>query len=113
MRLEYGELEYYKKMERNREGVGGVSIFTQTYYTGILSFCVVFFTLTLLYVYICYVRGKVDHAVSLKKGRIIIKTLLDANIIRNIISNIFHFNVGFFEVFVIYSILESNFFNFF
>ena len=36
-----------------------------------------------------------------------IKALLDANVICNIITNIFHFDVGFFEVLVIYSILES------
>ena len=35
-----------------------------------------------------------------------IKALLDANIIRNIITNIFYFNVCFFEVLVIYPILE-------
>ena len=38
---------------------------------------------------------------------ILVKALLDANIIRNIITNIFHFNVGFFKVLLIYSILES------
>ena len=39
--------------------------------------------------------------------------MLDANIIRNIITNIFHFNVGFFEVLLklIYSILESKIFD--
>ena len=46
-------IRYYKRWKETGKGwVAFNIVFTQTYYTGIQSFCVVFFTLTLLYVYI-------------------------------------------------------------